>query len=103
MSKLTKAEKLEVFKQDASLRTGTTYAAHTDRILDQGRRFSAPAVDYPHRPAYWANADSAVMPPLGVDINWVGDMTTVSGEPPSSAQKSVDTPIEGSAAVNPEK
>jgi hypothetical protein len=100
---LTTKEKLEVLLQDKSARAATTYAAHTDRIVDQGRRFSAPAVDYPQRPAYWANADNAVMPPLGVDINWVGDMTTVSGEPPSSAQKSVDTPIEDSATVSPEK
>jgi hypothetical protein len=91
MSKLTKAERLEIFKQDQSLPTGTTYAAHTDRIVDQGRRFSAPTVDYPHRPAYWAHADNAVMPPLGVDINWVGDMTTVSGEPKAELPKTETT------------
>jgi hypothetical protein len=76
----TQAERLRVLLQDASAR-GTTYAAHTDRLVDQGRRFSAPTTVEPVRPPYWANVDNAVMPPLGEDINSVPDMTTVSGEP----------------------
>jgi hypothetical protein len=91
---LTKAEKLAVFKQDQSLRTGTTYS----KLNNLNPSARATVVD--PRPAYWALADSAVMPPLGIDVNAVPDMTTVSGEP-LPAQIGVDTPVERSAASVP--
>jgi hypothetical protein len=78
-SKLTKAEKLEVFKQDASLRTGTTYA-ELNNLHPSVRRVAQAEPAY-WKPAYWANADNAVMPPLGEDINSVPDMITVDGSP----------------------
>jgi hypothetical protein len=97
-SMLTKAEKLAVFKQDASLRTGTTYAKLNN--LNPSARYAA-AQEYPHQQrVYWAHADNAVEPPLGIDVNAVPDMTTVSGEP-LPAPIGVDTPVERSAAPVP--
>jgi hypothetical protein len=79
MSKLTKAEKLEVFKQDLRSRIGTTYAQLNN--LNPSASYAA-AQQYPHQQrVYWANADSAPEPPLGVDVSAVPDMITVSGEP----------------------
>ena len=96
MSMLTKDEKLAVLKQDVSTRTPTTYANHTTTTSNdqRGGRFAAKQVIDVWKPAYWAEADCGVAPPLGYSISDVPDMETLDGLPrqPSSAPIGVGTP-----------
>jgi hypothetical protein len=105
----SRSEKRDLLRQDRAQHSLSTMRDHAKLHLDtpRGRFSTQPVTEIPRQSNYWANADTATLPPLGMTTPNNGETAFAPPSPSIPTAKAGDGPIEkptgeiSSASVGP--